>query len=604
MPASATRKSTGLIARLAEVLRLLHETTDQKIRRHLGIALLLVVSGALLSALAPLALKAMVDAVTGLSGSGSAAADRSALLAGVAYLAAVGSARVLADIRPLLIESADHRLHSRLTDRYFRHLLGLPLATLLGRRSGEWPHSLELATLGFKLIVAQAVNSLVPVVVEIAAMAIVLMHLGQGGLVAVFLATAAAYLAIFGWSAASLMRRARGVSTASLSLHAHLNDTLQHIEVLRSFAAEASVTRRLRTACEDREQSWLRVNRLRTGLGLAATTTFALSLTASLLLARTAVTDGSLSVGGFVLVTVYMLQMVRPLEMLGGAARDIAQSLGLVRPVIDILRQPAQEPAPDAATRSAKSGQRPQGASIEFENLVFGYAPDQPVLRRVNLVVPAGRTLAIVGASGSGKSSIGRLLLRLYEPQRGCIRLDGYPLETLPLGVLRRRIGLVPQDTALFHDSIANNIRLGRPDAGRDEVVCAARCAQLHDFIAALPEAYDTMVGERGLRLSGGERQRIAIARALLLRPDIYVFDEATSMLDTDTERALMERLQEYTAGCTVLVIAHRLGTVMRADEIVVLDGGQVVERGGHAPLLAANGHYARLWRQQAPEHV
>lgn len=584
---------------LAEVLGLLHELMDGKLRRHLGLAMLLVAIGALLSALAPVALKATVDAVTRLPALGHSAQQRIALLAGVAYLAAVCGARVLADLRPLVVESADHRLHSRMTQRFFDHLLGLRLSYLLHRHGGELPHSLELATTGLQLIVGQVVGGILPVVVELTAMAVVLSQLDQAALVAVFIATAAVYLLIFSSSAALLTRHARNVSAASLAIHAQLNDAMQHIEALRCFAAEHGAAAKMHLACIEREQRWLHVNRLRTGTGLAATATFTLSLGVSLVLAGSAVIDGSLSVGGFVLANVYMLQMVRPLELLGSAARDVALSLGLTKPFTDILREPSQDAAKDTATQTP-AARCPVGIAIEFDKLCFGYQPEQLVLQGLSLSVPAGCTLGIVGATGSGKSSIGRLLLRLYRPQSGCIRLDGDPIESWPLGALRTRIGLVPQDTALFHDSIANNIRLGRPDASREEVERAARCAQLQDLIATLPDGYDTVVGERGLRLSGGERQRIAIARALLKRPDIYVFDEATSMLDAATEQALMDALQAVTAGCTIILIAHRLRTVMHADEIVVLDGGQVAERGCHAELVAAGGRYSRLWRQQA----
>jgi ATP-binding cassette subfamily B protein len=318
------------------------------------------------------------------------------------------------------------------------------------------------------------------------------------------------------------------------------------------------------------------------------------------MLAGDAVATGSLTVGGFVLANVYMLQLVRPLEMLGAAARDIAQSLGFVRPLLDILREPAEPPAMtvDAgpAPHAAGAG---AGPALRFEKVCFGYDPQRPVLQGLDLEIPAGLTVAIVGASGSGKSSLVRLLLRLYRPQSGRILLDGCPIDALPAADLRARIGLVPQDTALFHDTIATNIGLGRPGAGADEIALAAGHAQLHAFIAALPAGYGTMVGERGLQLSGGERQRIAIARALLRRPDLYVFDEATSMLDSRTEAALLRDLRMLTAGRTTMIIAHRLSTVVHADEIVVLDHGRIAERGRHAELLERGGIYARLWRQQ-----
>jgi ABC-type multidrug transport system fused ATPase/permease subunit len=237
--------------------------------------------------------------------------------------------------------------------------------------------------------------------------------------------------------------------------------------------------------------------------------------------------------------------------------------------------------------------------SVSFQDVCFAYDGRKPILRDLALEVGPARTIAVVGASGSGKSSLVRLLLRLYRPQSGRILLDGRAIDTLHAGNLRSRIGVVPQDTALFHDTIARNIALGRPTASRAEIEQAARLAELHDFVAALPGGYDTVVGERGLQLSGGERQRIAIARALLKRPGVFVFDEATSMLDSRTEAAILRNLGAVTAGCATIVIAHRLSTVMHADEIVVLHDGRIAERGTHGQLLERPGRYAAMWRQQ-----
>jgi len=584
---------------LSEVLRLLQHIADRRVHLHLAAALVLVAAGGLLAALAPLALKSMVDAVAVAAQPDSHVGGQRALGLGAAYLMALCGARLLADLGPLLTGTADQRLDRWLTRHFLAHVLALPMAHLLQRRSGELLHSLDLASAGCRVIVLQSVNSLVPAVVETVVMAVVLVQLDQPRLVAVFAATACVYLAVFALGTRWLARRAGQVSTAHLNLHALLADSLQHTETLRCFTAEPLVRQRVAIAAAALEASWLALHRLRTGVALAITAIFTLSVASALLLAAEAAASGALSVGGFVLATVYMLQLVRPLEMLGTAARDIAQSLGFAGPLLCILREPVEPDLPPAAAHQAPSARTGAGPVLRFENVRFGYDPQRPVIHGLNLEVPAGHTVAIVGPSGSGKSSLGRLLLRLYRPQSGRILLDGCPIDDLPAAGLRARIALVPQDTALLHDSITSNIALGRAGAGETEINLAAGHAQLQDLITSLPAGGATLVGERGLQLSGGERQRIAIARALLRQPDLYVFDEATSMLDSRTEAAILQALRALTAGRTTLIIAHRLSTVAHADEIVVLDQGRIAERGSHARLLERGGLYARLWQQQ-----
>jgi ABC-type multidrug transport system fused ATPase/permease subunit len=585
---------------LAEILRLLRTEADRTIRLHMLAALLLVIVSGLLGALAPLALKSMVDAVAGTARS-AGMANLDALRWGVAYLLALCGARLIADVRPLVGGTADQRLYTRLTQRFFSHLLSLPQAYLQRRRSGELLHSLDLATSGSQLVVGHVVNSILPVLVETVTMAIVLTQLGQPALVVAFGLTALVYLAVFGGSSMQLVRHANQVSGASLELHALMTDHLQCSETLKGLAVEATAQRRIEAATATLESRWLHLNRLRTRIGIALTATFTLSLGASLLLAGEAVANGTLSLGGFVLANVYMLQMVRPLEVLGSAARDLSQSLGFVRPLLEILRERPEEPPchpQQGSSSKVCATTAPSAPTLRFEDVHFAYDPGRPVIQGLDLDVPAGGSVAIVGASGSGKSSLVRLLLRLHLPQAGRILLDGRSVAGLPIRELRRQIGWVSQDMVLLHDTIAGNIALGR-NVCREQIERAARCAQLHDVIAALSAGYDTLVGERGLHLSGGERQRLAIARAVLMQPGLYIFDEATSMLDSQTEAAILHNLQARTAGCTTITIAHRLSTIVQADEIVVLDEGRAAERGRHDTLLSRGGLYARLWQRQ-----
>ena len=586
---------------IKQVARLLRSEADREILLLGLVTVLICIASGALGALSPLALKSVVDTLSLSQRTGTAIPWSPALPVGMAYLLLLLFGRVLSDLRPLLSGTINQRLNSRLTQRFFDHVLRLPLGYLLKRRSGELLHSLDLASGGAQMIVAHLAGSLLPVAVEIITMIGVLIHLGHPALVGIFGAAALAYLAIFSTGARRMRRAARDVSAASLATHAELGDGLANVETLRYFAAEAQASHRLGAASVALERRWLRLNRLGFAIAIAASGVFALSMAAGLSIGGDAVAKSRMTMGGFVLITVYMLQMVRPLELLGTVAQDLARALGYLRPLLELLAEPlpaGSTGAPRGTPPIATGGRA--APTVRLEGLYFGYDADRPVLKDVNLEVPAGSTTAIVGRSGSGKSTLARLLLGLYTPQQGHILLDGHAIGTIDATELRGTlVGLVPQETALLHATIAANIALGAPSASREDIRRAACGAQLDALVDALPDGLDTPVGERGMQLSGGERQRVGIARALLRRPGLYVLDEPTSMLDTKTELEIQATLRSLSTGATVIVIAHRLSTIAGSDEIVVLDAGRIHERGDHRSLLARNGLYAQMWRQQ-----
>lgn len=332
-------------------------------------------------------------------------------------------------------------------------------------------------------------------------------------------------------------------------------------------------------------------------LNLGQQAIIALGVTAMMWRAIDGVVAGQMTLGDLVLVNAFLIQLYLPLNFLGIVYREIRQALTDIERMFHLLQENREiADAPGAQDLS------PGPLHIDFEAVGFAYDPERIILHGIDFSIPSGKTVAVVGHSGAGKSTLSRLLYRFYDVSNGSIRINGHDLRQLTQSSLRAAIGIVPQDTVLFNDSIFYNIQYGRPEASSDEIIAAAQAAQLHDFIESLPQKYDSRVGERGLKLSGGEKQRVAIARALLKNPPFLIFDEATSALDSQTEKAIQAQLEQVARGRTTLVIAHRLSTVMNADEILVLREGRIVERGTHGALLASNGAYARMWTLQQQE--
>jgi ABC-type transport system involved in Fe-S cluster assembly fused permease/ATPase subunit len=588
---SARRRLRGDAFALREALRLLWSVADRYAKRRLLLALSLVAAAALLAALTPIALKVAVDELSRTAGDRSLSPPIVSMLL---YVVGQYLGRAFTELRQLMHGQGEQRVRRHIGQRLFEHLLRLPMRFHLERKTGAMGQTAEQGLRGYQLLLHHLVFTILPVTVEFIAVAVVLVHLDHTAYLVILGLAAIAYVAAFQRGAAEVQGPARTLSTAHIEAHAVLTDSLLNYETVKYFDAEPVVSSRYEQALGNTESAWRQFLRRRTANGLLVATIFACSLGASLVFASREVVRGGMTIGDFVLINSYVVRLVQPLEMLGYAVRDVSQSLAFLQKLLDLFRE---KPELDLASSAGRSDD--MRGELAFENVTFSYLDKRAVLQNVSFRVPAGRTVAVVGVSGSGKSSLIRLLFRLYEPNDGRILLDGVPISELSLSTVRRAIAVVPQDTVLFHDTIARNIGFGRFGASRAEIEEAARIAHLHDFIMEMPDQYETVVGERGLKLSGGERQRVAIARAALKRPRIYVFDEATSSLDSRTEREILRNLLEISSKCTTLVIAHRLSTVVHADEIIVLNQGRVVERGNHEALKARKGAYAALWQAQ-----
>lgn len=581
---------------LREVMQLLWSVADRYAKRRLLLSLAFVAGAALLAALTPLAFKLVIEAFSVSGETGALGAPATFVLV---YAVGQYCLRSFTELRMLMHGQAEQRIRRDIGRRLFEHLVRLPLQFHLQRKTGAMGEIAEQGIRGYQLLTTHMVCTVLPVIVEFMAVAIVLVHLQHYRYLIILGVAAIAYFLVFKHGAEQIKDPATSISTAHINAHAVLTDSLLNYETVKYFDAEPVVSNRYDYALGQTEFAWRALLKRRTVNGLAVAGIFAGSLGFSLYYASQDVMRGSMTAGDFVLINAYVVRLAQPLEMLGYAVRDIAQGLAFLQKLLQLFRERTETDCVGGSVHGLD-----MRGELAFENVTFSYHENRAVLQDVSFRVPAGRTVAVVGVSGSGKSSLIRLLFRLYEPSSGKILLDGMPIAQMPLSATRRAIAVVPQDTVLFHDTIAKNIGLGRLGATRAEIEEAARIAHLHDSIMEMPEQYETLVGERGLKLSGGERQRVAIARAALKRPQIYVFDEATSSLDSRTEREILRNLLEISSRCTTLVIAHRLSTVVHADEIIVLNQGRVVEKGNHEDLQGRNGTYAALWHAQQVAQV
>ncbi len=534
------------------------------------------------------------QAVDGLAGAGAAAI----VAVPVTMLVAYGVARVLAqmfgELRDAVFARVAQRAIRQAALETFRHLHRLSLRFHLDRKTGEVSRAIERGTSGIEFLLSFMLFNVLPTLLEIVLVAAILWALFGPAYALVTLVCIGGYIA---WTLVVTEWRTkfrRAMNETDNAAHTKAIDSLLNFETVKYFGNEAHEARRFDDALRAYEvaavKSKVSLSLLNIGQGAVIT----VGLIALMLMAGYEVAGGTMTVGDFVMVNTYLIQLYLPLNFLGFVYREIKRSLTDLETMFRLLGEPAE--IGDAADAKPLV---PNGGEIVFDDVSFAYDPRRVVLSGVSYRVAAGATLAIVGASGSGKSTISRLLYRFYDPTSGSIRIDGQDIRGVTQDSLRAAVGIVPQDTVLFNDTIAYNIAYGRPGATASEVERAARLARIDDFVRSLPDGYATMVGERGLKLSGGEKQRVAIARTILKDPSILVFDEATSALDTHTEREIQASLREVSAGRTTLVIAHRLSTVVDADEILVLDSGRVIERGRHGELLAQGGRYADMWRRQ-----
>jgi ABC-type transport system involved in Fe-S cluster assembly fused permease/ATPase subunit len=562
-------------------------------RYRVGLALLVLTLAKVANLGVPLAFKQVID---GLS-------DSAALVVLPAlFLLAYGALRIgnslFGELRGIIMARVNQRAMRGAALDTFSHLHALGLRFHLQRQTGGVARALERGTAAIDDLMWYVVMTIVPTAVEIALASALLYAAYPPVFVLVTLATLALYttvtVVITEWRT-RYYKAARDHDTRANTVAV---DSLLNFETVKYFSNEAHEVRRFDQHMQRWEQAAVKSQKTLGLLNGAQGLVITLGMTTLMWLAARGVVDGRMSVGDLVLVNALMIQLSMPLNMLGMMWRDLKKCAADLEQMSGLLDTPREIVDADAAPPL-----RIAGAAIAFEDVHFGYDPRRPVLRGVSFEVPAGATVAVVGASGAGKSTLSRLLYRFYEPDAGRILVDGQDIATVTQASLRRAIGIVPQDTVLFNDTIRYNIAYGRPEADEAAVQAAARAAHIHDFVASLPDGYRTEVGERGLKLSGGEKQRVAIARTILKDPPILVLDEATSALDTRTERAIQAELETIATGRSTLIVAHRLSTIVGADQILVLADGAIVERGRHTELLAAGGRYAAMWHAQQ-EHA
>ena len=563
-------------------------SANMRARVVIAIGLLAAAKG--INVVAPILFKFAVDA---LDGKGAAI-----LVVPIALLAGYGLARVLSiafgELRDAVFAKVAQRAIREAGLRTFRHLHRLALRFHLDRQTGGLSRAVERGTKGIDFLLNFMLFNVIPTLLEILLVCGIMWGLFNFWFALVTFVTVGFYIfwtvAVTDWR----LKYRRRMNASDSEANTKAIDSLLNYETVKYFGNEEHESRRFDDALRSYEEAAVKSKVSLSMLNIGQAVVISIGLTVVMIMAGFGVKSGAMTLGDFVLVNTYLIQLFLPLNFLGFVYREIKQSLADMEDMFSLLRIEREiDDKPDAPALQI------QGGAISFEHVDFDYTEARNILKDVSFTVPAGKTVAIVGPSGTGKSTISRLLYRFYDVTQGRITIDGQDIRDVTQDSLRAAIGIVPQDTVLFNDTIYYNIAYGRPGANPSEIEDAARMASVHSFITEMPEGYNTRVGERGLKLSGGEKQRVAIARTILKGPQILLFDEATSALDTHTEREIQEAMFQVAAGRTTLVIAHRLSTIIGADEILVLDHGRITERGTHAGLLAVGGAYARMWERQ-----
>jgi ATP-binding cassette subfamily B protein len=546
----------------------------------------------------PLLLKELVDALSIPIGD-----PRAVLVVPAGLLFAYGALRLansaFTELRELVFAKATEGASRSISLQVFEHLHALSLRFHLERQTGGMTRDIERGTRGVQSLISYSLYSIVPTLVEVSLVLGLLAVKFDAMFAWITLAALAAYIGFTVTVTEWRTKFRKQMNELDSSSHSKAIDSLLNYETVKYFNNEAFEARRYDEGLDRLRRAKLKSQSSLSLLNTGQQLLIAAALIAMLWRATEGVVAGRMTLGDLVMINAFMIQLYIPLNFLGVLYREIKQALTDLEKMFGLLeREREVRDAPDAIELQA--GTAPAALpTVRFERVSFAYEPSRPILHELSFEIPAGHTVAVVGPSGAGKSTLARLLFRFYDASGGRITVDGHDIRSLTQQSLRRAIGIVPQDTVLFNDTVAYNIAYGRPGATQAEIEAAAGAARIHDFIASTPRGYDTLVGERGLKLSGGEKQRVAIARTLLKNPPIVIFDEATSALDSANERAIQAELQTAARNKTALVIAHRLSTVVDADEILVLEAGRIVERGTHAALLARDGRYAQMWALQ-----
>ncbi|SMX34450.1 ABCB family ABC transporter ATP-binding protein/permease [Actibacterium lipolyticum] len=568
------------------------------VKRRVVLALAMLVLAKVISVAIPFVYKEAVDTLAGEGQSPAWMLGAGAVGITIAY----GMARLLnvgfQQLRDAVFAKVGQRALRTLALETFTHIHRLSMRYHITRKTGGLSRIIERGVKGVEFLLRFLLFSIGPLVLELLMVAVIFYVVFDVWYLAIVVLTIAAYVTFTFRVTEWRVKIRRQMNDQDTDANQKAIDSLLNFETVKYFGAERREAERYDAAMVGYEAAAIKTSYSLAFLNFGQSLLITAGLIGVMILAAMGVQAGDLTVGDFVMVNAYMMQITTPLNFLGTVYREIRQSLVDMGEMFDLLGQPAEvQTKPDAPALKVTGG------AVELRDVAFGYDDERPILKGVSISVPVGGSVALVGPSGSGKSTIGRLLFRFYDVNDGALLIDGQDVRDVTQESLHAAIGVVPQDTVLFNDTIYYNIAYGRPEASKEEVEGAAKAAKIHDFIQSLPHGYNTLVGERGLKLSGGEKQRVGIARTLLKNPPILLLDEATSALDSETEAEIQSELKAMGHGRTVLSIAHRLSTIVDADEIVVLENGLVAERGCHDDLLALGGRYAAMWqRQQAGE--